>query len=75
MEGGYAGVLETTCGASIIAVGDTLYELSGVDFIEREIDVIDMSPDECSGVEIDEPADCYRCVVCHLYTSTVLAHG
>ena len=64
VNGGYSGVLETTCGSSIIAVGDTLYELSGVDLIERDDDVVDMSSADCTGVDIDQPADCYRCVVC-----------
>lgn len=55
--------METTCGSSIIAVGDTLYELSGVDLIERKNDVVDMSSADCAEVDIAQPADCYRCVV------------
>lgn len=64
VNGGYSEVLETTCGSLIIAVGETLYELSGVEFIDRETDLVDMSSAECSGVDTAQPADCYRCVVC-----------
>eukprot|EP00904_Undaria_pinnatifida_P009229 jgi/Undpi1/5436/HiC_scaffold_2.g00715.m1 len=59
VNGGYSGVLETSCGSSAIAVGDTLYELSGVEFTERDRTVIDMSSADCEEVTIAEPADCY----------------
>lgn len=73
MNGGYSGVLETSCGSSAIAVGDTLYELSGVEFTERDRTVIDMSSADCEEVTIAEPADCYRCVLCNLYVVCIYA--
>ena len=63
MDGGYSGILETSCGTEAIAAGDTLYTLNDVELKERGFDVVSMSSAECSNVVISKPADCYRCVV------------
>lgn len=61
--GEYMGILETSCGTSVIAVGSTVYELSGVSLTSRTLEVLTMSASECSEV-VDAPstASCYRYV-------------
>lgn len=59
----YLQVLETSCEKSLIAVGSTLYELSGVDLRERKMGVVEMSPkDSCGFDEEADDAECFTCV-------------
>lgn len=44
---------------SLIAVEDNLYNLSGVDLIARELEVVDMSSDDCTTKDTPDSADCY----------------
>ena len=66
--GEYMGILETVCGTSVIAVGSTVYELSGVSLASRTLEVLTMSTSECSEVaDVPSSASCYRYVQrrCH----------
>lgn len=63
VDDSYSEILETSCGTEAIAAGDTLYTLSDVELTKREFDVVSMSTADCADVNIDKPADCYRCVV------------
>ena len=57
------GILETSCGTSVIAVGSTVYELSGVSLTSRTLEVLTMSTSECSEVaDAPSTASCYRYV-------------
>lgn len=63
VDGSLTEVVDTSCGKSVIAAGDTIYELSGVDFGSRSLDVLSMDADDScldllSGTPSD--ADCYR---------------
>ncbi|CAM9521430.1 unnamed protein product [Scytosiphon promiscuus] len=59
VEGGYSEVVETDCGALGIAVGSTLYELSGVDLGDRTVEVVSMSADDCTVSNTPSGSDCY----------------
>ncbi|CAM9521637.1 unnamed protein product, partial [Scytosiphon promiscuus] len=61
VDGAHYGMLETTCGSSIIEVGGTIYELSGADDLEnRDLEVLSMSPSPTCAVEdVPTTADCY----------------
>ncbi len=61
MEGELTEVVETSCGKEVIAVDNTIFELSGVDFGDRELGVVNMSTvvySECPGGEDGD--NCYR---------------
>lgn len=68
MGGEYSEVAETSCGASVFAAGNTIYELSGYDLESRTLEVWDLSPDDCGIEGVPSTADCYR------YALTVGAH-
>lgn len=60
MGGEYSEVAETSCGASVFAAGNTIYELSGYDLESRTLEVWDLSPDACGIEGVPSTADCYR---------------
>lgn len=60
MEGELTEIVETSCGKEVIAVGTTIYELSGVDFGSRELEVVDLSSGGCTIPTAPSSADCYR---------------
>lgn len=60
VDGGYTEVLETSCGSSVIAIGSTIYELSGIDLENRDLEVLTMSSDSCTTANTPSSADCYR---------------
>lgn len=60
MGGEYSEVAETSCGASVFAAGNTIYELSGYDLESRTLEVWDLSPDDCGIEGVPSTADCYR---------------
>lgn len=64
-NGSYSDIAWTSCGTSIFASGDTIYELSGVDLEFSDIDEIELSGDECDILldEVPDDSDCYGCVV------------
>lgn len=63
VDGDYSEILDTSCGTSAVAVGSTVYELSGVgDLDSRELEVLDMTPSStCVTADTPDTADCYRC--------------
>lgn len=69
IDGEYSEIAETDCGTSVIAAGDTIYELSGVDLGSRELEVVAMIADDgdcLTDTKAPSTADCYRCAVCAL---------
>lgn len=60
VEGELTEVVEASCGKEVIAVGTTIYELSGVDFGSRELEVVDLSSGDCTISTAPASADCYR---------------
>lgn len=61
IDGDYSEVLETTCDTSIVAVGSTLYEISGLgDLSKREMEVVDMASHDCITEDTPSSAKCYR---------------
>ena len=44
---------------SLIAVGDNLYDLSDLDLRLRELEVVDMSSEDCTIKGTPDSADCY----------------
>lgn len=64
--GEYMGILETSCGTSVIAVGSTVYELSGVSLTSRTLEVVKMSISDCAEVaNVPSSASCFRYVRMH----------
>eukprot|EP00752_Nemacystus_decipiens_P004637 g4231.t1 len=61
--GEYSEVAETSCGTSVFAAGDTIYELSGYDLESRTLEVWELSPDDCSIDSVPSTADCYSGVM------------
>ena len=57
--GDLSGIRETACGMSLIAVGDNLYDLSDLDLRLRELEVVDMSSEDCTIKGTPDSADCY----------------
>lgn len=77
VEGELTEVVETSCGKSVIAVGTTIFELSGVDFGSREVGVVDMSSGDCTISSAPSSADCYRfgllgCLLCTYHKTLIL---
>lgn len=60
VEGEYSEVVETSCGALGIAVGSTVYELSGVDLGDRTLEVVSMSSGDCTVSNAVSGSECYR---------------
>lgn len=62
MDGEHSDIAETSCGTSVMAVGSTVYELSGDgDLGTRSLEAVDMSAgDECSITGVPSTAECYR---------------
>ncbi|CAM9421106.1 unnamed protein product [Ascophyllum nodosum] len=60
LDGVFSEILETTCDSTIIQLGETIYELSGLDLTDRTLEVLDLSSDDCTASS-DTPssADCY----------------
>ncbi|CAM9861982.1 unnamed protein product, partial [Ectocarpus sp. 12 AP-2014] len=61
VDGDYSEILDTSCGTSAVAVGSTVYELSGVgDLDSRGLEVLDMTPSStCVTADTPDTADCY----------------
>eukprot|EP00904_Undaria_pinnatifida_P009231 jgi/Undpi1/5438/HiC_scaffold_2.g00717.m1 len=53
------GILETSCDSSVIAVGSTVYELSGVTLSSRTLEVLTMTSSDCADVDTPSTASCY----------------
>jgi len=62
VDGEYSDMAETGHGTPVFAAGDTIYALSGVDLVARELAAVDMMDDpECaSSSGAPNTADCYR---------------
>jgi len=60
----YSEIADTSCGTSIFAAGDKIYQLNGVDLASRELDVVDMTADpDCTFYGAPATGDCYRWVL------------
>ncbi|CBN78563.2 expressed unknown protein (Partial), partial [Ectocarpus siliculosus] len=61
VDGDYSEILDTSCGTSAVAVGSTVYELSGVgDLDSRGLELLDMTPSStCVTADTPDTADCY----------------
>lgn len=61
VDGEHSEIAETSCGTSVMAVGSTVYELSGDGALgTRSLEAVEMSAgDDCSITGVPSTADCY----------------
>lgn len=63
IDGDHSAILDSSCGPQVVAVGDTLYELEGLDdFGNRDTAVVGMSSSSCVIPDVPSDADCFRYV-------------
>lgn len=64
-------IMDTQCGTSIMEVGETLYELNGIELMARDLEWLEVVPDTSCERSVSS-GDCYRSVLRNNHCKNVL---